>query len=67
MRKLFIVSDVHSYFNEMIQALSNAGFDRNNPNHIFVSLGDLLDRGKQSVECPYSSQRLWQKQCAERR
>lgn len=51
MRKLFIVSDVHSYFNEMIQALSNAGFDRNNPNHIFVSLGDLLDRGKQSIEC----------------
>lgn len=49
--KYFIVSDVHGYFNELQQALSSAGFELNNPEHIFVSLGDLLDRGSQPKEC----------------
>lgn len=49
--KYFIVSDVHGYFNELQQALSSAGFELNNPEHIFVSLGDLLDRGRQPKEC----------------
>ena len=51
MKKYFIVSDVHSFFNEMKKALKSAGYDKNNPNHIFVSLGDLFDRGKQSKKC----------------
>ena len=51
MKKYFIVSDVHSFYNEMIDALNRAGFDINNPNHIFVSCGDLLDRGKSPVDC----------------
>lgn len=51
MKKYFIVSDVHSFYNEMIDALNRAGFDINNPNHIFVSCGDLLDRGKFPIDC----------------
>ena len=45
MKKLFIVSDVHSYYYELMTALNNAGFDINNEEHIFVSCGDLFDRG----------------------
>lgn len=51
MATYFIVSDVHSFYNELQEALSNAGFDINNKNHIFVSLGDLLDRGPDSIKC----------------
>ena len=51
MKKVFIVSDVHSFYNQMIDALNNAGFDKNNCEHIFVSLGDLLDRGPDPLKC----------------
>lgn len=47
----YVVSDVHGFFDILKEALDNAGFDKNNPGHIFVSLGDLLDRGKQPREC----------------
>ena len=47
----YIVADVHGFFDILKEALDNAGFDKNNPGHIFVSLGDLLDRGKQPREC----------------
>lgn len=49
--KYFIVADVHGFYNEMIEALEKEGFDKTNPNHTFVSLGDLLDRGEQPKEC----------------
>ena len=45
MKKLFITSDVHSYYNELMSALNAAGFDINNEAHIFVCCGDLFDRG----------------------
>ena len=48
--KYFVVADVHGFYNEMIQALNKAGFDKSNPNHILVSLGDALDRGTQPHE-----------------
>lgn len=51
MATYFIVSDVHSYFDQMMEALNGQGFDINNKNHIFVSLGDLLDRGPDAVKC----------------
>lgn len=50
-KKFFIVSDVHSFYNEMIAALDEAGYDRDNPNHIFVSCGDLFDRGPDAKKC----------------
>lgn len=51
MKKYFVVSDVHGFYNYLIKALDKAGFDENNPDHIFVSCGDLLDRGSQPVQC----------------
>ena len=46
----FVVADVHSFYDEMIAALDGAGFDPANPDHIFVCLGDLLDRGDKPLE-----------------
>lgn len=51
MKTLFVVSDVHSYFNEMKLALDTAGFDIYNKDHIFISCGDLLDRGPDPLKC----------------
>lgn len=50
-KKLFVVADVHGFYNEMMDALNGQGYDKDNPDHIFVSCGDLLDRGKQANKC----------------
>lgn len=50
MPKLFVVSDVHSYFDEMKKALDEAGFDPENKDHWLISCGDALDRGPKSQE-----------------
>ena len=51
MKKYFVIGDVHSFCSEMKKALKEKGWDINNPDHIFVSLGDLLDRGNETIEC----------------
>ena len=51
MKTLFVVADVHGFFKEMYYALNEAGFDIRNDNHIFVSCGDLLDRGLEPKAC----------------
>ena len=50
MPKFFVVSDVHSFFDEMIDALDKAGFDKNNENHWCILVGDAFDRGPKPVE-----------------
>ena len=45
MPKLFVISDVHGYYYEMLDALDNAGFDPNNEDHWLISCGDHFDRG----------------------
>lgn len=47
---LFCVTDVHAHFDILMRTLSEHGFDINNPNHVFLSCGDLLDRGGQTLE-----------------
>lgn len=49
--KYFITADVHGHFDILKKALDDAGFDIDNHEHFFVSLGDLLDRGRQPREC----------------
>ena len=51
MKKYFVVADVHGYYDELMMALHLNGFDLNNPEHIFVSCGDLLDRGRKPLQC----------------
>ena len=50
MKKYFIVADTHSFYKEMIKALKKKGFDKKNPEHIVISCGDIMDRGKESMK-----------------
>lgn len=50
MKKLFIISDVHGHYQEMINALGQAGFDEHNKDHLLISCGDEFDRGEQSLD-----------------
>lgn len=50
MKKYFAVSDVHSCYKLLIDALHEKGFDKNNPEHILISCGDLLDRGDDTIK-----------------
>ena len=51
MKKLFCIADVHSFYDEMIEALTEAGFDIDNKDHIIIHCGDLLDRGPKALDC----------------
>ena len=46
----FVVSDVHSFYTPMKRALDEAGYDKDNENHILISLGDIFDRGDESLK-----------------
>lgn len=48
MPKFFVTSDVHSYYEPLIAALDDAGFDKNDENHYLVVCGDCFDRGPDS-------------------
>lgn len=50
MPKLFVVSDIHGFYDELIDALDKAGFDKDNENHWLISCGDHFDRGNQPYE-----------------
>lgn len=50
MPKFFAVSDVHSFYTPLIEALDAAGFDKDNEDHWLISCGDLFDRGDESKE-----------------
>lgn len=48
--KIFACSDIHSAYTPWVQALKQAGFDENNPEHIIMVCGDLLDRMNETAE-----------------
>ena len=50
MIKYFAISDVHSFYNPMIEALLAKGFEQDNPDHKIILCGDLLDRGDDSIK-----------------
>lgn len=50
MPKLFVTSDIHSFYEPFIKALNEAGFDPNNEEHWLISCGDCFDRGPDSVK-----------------
>ena len=45
----FIVADVHGFYNELEAALKDKGWT-DAENQCFVSLGDLCDRGKDTIK-----------------
>lgn len=48
--KLFVVSDIHGFFDEFKKALDESRFDPNNPEHMLITCGDNWDRGHQPKE-----------------
>lgn len=50
MPKFYVISDVHSYYDEMRKALDEAGFEPNDKNSWLISCGDALDRGPKTQE-----------------
>lgn len=51
MKKVFFfVSDIHSFYTPLIKALNKHGFDINNQDHVLVVLGDVFDRGNETLE-----------------
>ena len=48
--KYFVVSDIHSFYTELKNALKSAGFDKKNKNHTLIVCGDVFDRGKETIE-----------------
>ena len=50
MPKFFVVSDVHSHYTILKNALDSHGFNPNDENHWLVVCGDVFDRGDESYE-----------------
>lgn len=48
--KYFVITDVHGFYDEAMDALMQAGYDMNNPDHFLISCGDMFDRGTQAKE-----------------
>lgn len=48
MPKLFVVSDIHSFYTPLKKALDEKGFDPNNKDHWLIVCGDAFDRGDES-------------------
>lgn len=48
--KLFVMSDIHSFYDPMMAALEKNGFDINNEDHLIIVCGDLFDRGPDAVK-----------------
>lgn len=49
MPKFFVVSDIHGFYDEFIEALEDAGFDKYNKDHWLISCGDEWDRGPNPI------------------
>lgn len=47
--KFFVLSDVHSFYEPMMEALTKQGFELDNPQHRIIICGDLFDRGPDTV------------------
>lgn len=48
--RYYVVADVHSFYNELIKALTEKGFFEDKEPHKLIVCGDLFDRGMQSAE-----------------
>lgn len=50
MKTYFAVSDIHSFQKPLKKALKEAGFDYKNKDHILIVLGDIFDRGEETLK-----------------
>ena len=50
MLKYFAVSDIHSYYQPLLDALAQKGFNLKDNNHKLIVCGDAFDRGDDTVK-----------------
>lgn len=48
--RYFVVSDIHSYYEPLKKALDEAGYDPVNADHTLIVLGDVFDRGPDTIK-----------------
>jgi len=48
--KYFVVSDIHSFFRPLKDALFMSGYRKTNKEHKLIVIGDVFDRGEETVE-----------------
>lgn len=48
--KYFITSDIHSFYRPLRHALNKAGWNKKTKSHILVILGDIFDRGDETMQ-----------------
>ncbi len=48
--RYYVVSDIHGFYDEFINALNEKGYFEDKEEHKLVICGDLLDRGKQALK-----------------
>lgn len=48
--KYFCVSDIHSFYTPLKEALKQAGFRKSNKDHCLVVCGDVFDRGEETIQ-----------------
>ena len=48
-RRIFVVGDIHGCLNKLNEKLLSVDFDKSKD--LLISVGDLIDRGEQNVEC----------------
>ena len=48
--KYYVVSDVHGFYTEMINALTEKGFFEDTALHTLVVCGDMMDRGSEAIK-----------------
>ena len=46
--RYYAASDVHGFYNLLEPALCDAGFEKNNAEHLLVCCGDYFDRGTEN-------------------
>lgn len=46
--RYYVISDIHGYYDEMIEALNKAGYFEEKKPHKLIICGDLFDRGRQA-------------------
>jgi serine/threonine protein phosphatase 1 len=50
MKKYFVFSDPHGCFSSLLNSLTKAGFEKDNPEHHLIGVGDYFDRGTENKE-----------------
>lgn len=61
--KYFVVSDIHSFYTTLKQALYRAGFRKTKKDHVLIVCGDVFDRGEETMQVYHFLKSLPKNRC----